>query len=792
MLAKDGLAFFTICSNNYVSMAGIFVNSVLVHHPEADVYLCLADTLVDDPTFYPHGCKVIPASGLDIPEFDAFSFRYDVMEFNTALKPFMFRHLLALDYGAVLYFDPDIEIFHRLDGVTSALEDGASFVLTPHICRPAEGTAFPDDIGIMRAGTYNLGFLGVGKGEEADSILRWWSRRLQYQCINDQPGGIFVDQKFMDLVPGFASDVRIVRDTTLNVAYWNLTQRALSRAGDTWLVDGRPLGFFHYSGFDPRNMTRLSKYTDGFREACISEDLQALMQHYADRLLSRGHGTIPAGLYAYGKFRSGTVISEFLRKRFREDHLTWADNPFESFEEYLNSTTATRWTGAASACITNLMMSLRENEPWLRETFKPEKPDSARAYIDWFVNHAEPLVGDPRLVEPIAERLGEISRPLRHSPTQSEVGAPEVDVIGYLRLALGLGEAGRLTLRSLAEAGVKARGLAVSLNSASNANDSSCASLLTERSVAPIQVFSVNADQVEQVIEHLGDGLRSDSYRIITPFWELSNLPEAWVGAFDRMDEVWAPTRFIQTMLTRRLDKPIFRMPLMLEFVPPAPMARSRFNLPRDRFLFFFAFDYFSFLERKNPLAVVEAFRRAFRRANPEASVALVLKTLNSEIVPDHARGLQDTLQDDPDVILIERTLSRPETLALIDACDAVISLHRSEGLGLLIAEAMVLGKPAISTDYSATTELVSPETGYPVDYRLIPVRDGDYPFHDGQHWADADVDHAAWQMRQVFKGGTNVACRVAAARAHLHANYGQAAVSARQAARLRKIRGFS
>ena len=136
----------------------------------------------------------------------------------------------------------------------------------------------------------------------------------------------------------------------------------------------------------------------------------------------------------------------------------------------------------------------------------------------------------------------------------------------------------------------------MSLNSASSANDSSCASLLTERSVAPIQVFSVNADQVEQVIEHLGDGLRSDSYRIITPFWELSNLPEAWVGAFDRMDEVWAPTRFIQTMLTRKLDKPIFRMPLMLEFVPPTPMARSRFNLPRDRFLFFFAF-FFLFAE---------------------------------------------------------------------------------------------------------------------------------------------------------------------------------------------------
>jgi len=195
-------------------------------------------------------------------------------------------------------------------------------------------------------------------------------------------------------------------------------------------------------------------------------------------------------------------------------------------------------------------------------------------------------------------------------------------------------------------------------------------------------------------------------------------------------------------------------------------------------------------VERKNPLAVVEAFRRAFRTGGRNAPATLVLKTLNSEIVPANAQALRDSLQDNPDVILIERTLTRQATLALIDACDAVVSLHRSEGLGLLIAEAMVLGKPVISTDYSATTELVSPETGYPVDYRLVPVRDGEYPFHDGQHWADADVDHAAWQMREVFEDAAGVARRVAAARVHVHAGYGQAAVSARQVARLRMIEG--
>ncbi|MGI4795428.1 MAG: glycosyltransferase [Janthinobacterium lividum] len=789
-MTNMGLAVFTICSNNYVPMARILIDSALAHHPDATVYLCLADTLVRDPDFYPSNCVVVPAATLGIPDFESFAFRYDVMEFNTALKPFMFRHLLAAGFGAVLYFDPDIEIFRRLDPVLDALRDGASFTLTPHICRPAEGEAYPDDIGIMRAGVFNLGFLGVGAGAEAESVLRWWSRRLQYQCINDQPGGIFVDQKFMDLVPGFAENARILRDTTLNVAYWNLTQRTLAHEDGTWLVDGRPLGFFHYSGFDPRNLARLTKHTDGFQDPGIPPDLLLLMQHYAHRLLANGHGTVPAGLYGYGRFRSGTTVSNFVRRRFREDHVSWGGDPFDTFEEYLNLSVTDRWSGPASACMTQLMAGLHEHEPWLRSHFDPQKPGSARDYVGWFLAHSEHLVGDPRLVEPVAERLGDLSMPPRQAPARRTPTEPEIDVVGYLRLALGVGEAARLTLKSLNTAGISARGVAVSFNSGSIANDTSCDPLLAERSEAAVQVFGINADQIGHVIDHLGDRLRPDSYRIITPFWELSKLPEAWTRAFDHVDEVWAPTRFIQTMLTRSIDKPVVRMPLVLGFEAPERVARLRFNLPENRFLFFFAFDYLSYIQRKNPLAVVEAFRRAFRAHGRNAPVSLVLKTLNSESDSEAARMLRESLQENLDVILIERTLSRSATLALIDACDAVVSLHRSEGLGLLVAEAMVLGKPVISTDYSATTELVSPGTGYPVDYRLIPVRDGEYPFHEGQHWADADVEHAAWQMREVFGNPQGVAERVAAARAHLRANYGQAVVSGRQNARLRLIRG--
>ena len=149
----------------------------------------------------------------------------------------------------------------------------------------------------------------------------------------------------------------------------------------------------------------------------------------------------------------------------------------------------------------------------------------------------------------------------------------------------------------------------------------------------------VDADQIGQLIDHLGDRLRQDAYRINIPFWELPNLPDAWTAAFDLVDEIWAPTHFIQTMLLRKIKKPVIRMPLTLDFAPPPVLARSHFGLPEDKFLFFFAFDYFSFLERKIPLAALRAFKRGFRNTHRATSAALVIKTINSEQVPEKGRG---------------------------------------------------------------------------------------------------------------------------------------------------------
>jgi len=404
-MTRGRLAIFTICSNNYLPMAKVLFASAERYCPQAELFLCLGDERLSESTHYPANASVVTAEELAIPDFRDFAFRYSIMEFNTALKPFMIRHLLEQGFDAVLYFDPDIEIFAPLDVVIDPLRDGFNFVLTPHLCQPAEGDAYPDDFGIMRAGVYNLGFIGVGAGTDTERLLRWWSRRLRYHCISDQDHGVFVDQKFIDLLPGFTDSVRIVRDSGCNVAYWNLQQRHLTQDGDRWLVDGQPLRFFHFSAINIGDLSYLSKWTQAFRGAEISPALRALMSHYAARVIAAGNGSRALPEYSYAHFASGTPITDPVRRMFRERHLSWLGDPFETYEEYLHLPVPGQWAGSSACIITNLMDDLWRRTPWLAARFDPATREGVEGYTDWFLRNGQALLGDARLMEPVAARI---------------------------------------------------------------------------------------------------------------------------------------------------------------------------------------------------------------------------------------------------------------------------------------------------------------------------------------------------------------------------------------------------
>jgi glycosyltransferase involved in cell wall biosynthesis len=214
---------------------------------------------------------------------------------------------------------------------------------------------------------------------------------------------------------------------------------------------------------------------------------------------------------------------------------------------------------------------------------------------------------------------------------------------------------------------------------------------------------------------------------------------------------------------------------------------RARFGLPRDKFLFLSLFDLNSYSARKNPRAAIEAFRLS----GLAGSCALVIKVQNVAGNEADFAALQTSVRDLPGTVLLTETLSRAEITALEAACDCFVSLHRSEGFGLAIAESMLLGKPVISTDWSATAEFVNADNGCPVPAKLVTLDQNHGPYAKGSTWAEPDVKHAAEWMKRLFADRALAARLGAAARTTIETRFAPAVIGARYRKRLESIATF-
>ncbi len=400
-------AIVSICSNNYLSQAEVFFDTARRFHPDAALVLGLAD-LVDPALRYPEGVEVVEAAALGIPDFPCFAFAYDVTEFNTAIKPTLMLRLLERGHRHVVYFDPDIALYRRLDDLLALLAGGASFVLTPHFCSPPGEGAPRTERHIMQTGVYNLGFLATSQTPETEPLLRWWARRLQHDCVNEQAQGLFVDQKYMDLLPGLAAHAAVSRDPGFNVAYWNLDRRRVEAGPGSgpeggWTVDGRPLGFFHFSGFRPDHPREVSRYASEPQAAGALADILAgyaeLRRAASARASARG--SAPSGHdvrpYAYGRFASGVGIPDMVRRMFREKHLTWSGDPFADYDRYSRLPHPACRVGTGGEIVTNLMHHHHGRHAQLAFAFDLANPFEVTAYARFFAREAERLGVDPCL-----------------------------------------------------------------------------------------------------------------------------------------------------------------------------------------------------------------------------------------------------------------------------------------------------------------------------------------------------------------------------------------------------------
>jgi len=269
---------------------------------------------------------------------------------------------------------------------------------------------------------------------------------------------------------------------------------------------------------------------------------------------------------------------------------------------------------------------------------------------------------------------------------------------------------------------------------------------LTHR-LGRINVFHLNADEVEGSLATLDPSQLSSGYNILYPNWELSRFPDEWLPHLERFDEVWAPSRFIADSLKGKLGKPLRHLPVSCEVDLSSFLSRRYFGIPESAYTFMFFFDFRSYATRKNPRAVIDAFRRLVS-SRPTADCALVMKVNGSDKDPSALERLRAELAEFHDrVVLIDRTITDNEVKNLIRCCDCFVSLHRSEGFGRGLAEAMYLEKPLIATAYSGNMDFMDAESAHLVDFDLVPVLEGEYPKHEGQVWADASVEQAADHM---------------------------------------------
>jgi len=261
-------------------------------------------------------------------------------------------------------------------------------------------------------------------------------------------------------------------------------------------------------------------------------------------------------------------------------------------------------------------------------------------------------------------------------------------------------------------------------------------------------IFHVNADQSPAVLTELGGNFTTGKFSIGYWAWELEEFPARWESSFGHFREIWTPNSFCAEAIARASPVPVLRIPHAIQLDPTPTLDRAAFGIPPDAFVFLCVFDLTSGFERKNPLGVMGAFRAAFQPASQgDERCRLVLKINHAERHANRLAEIRNAAAGLP-VTILARTIDRADVIALVNCCDCLISLHRCEGFGLTLAEAMFLGKPVIASAYSGNLDFTRDDNSFLVRFQMASVPPGCEPYRQGARWADPDEAHAAEQMR--------------------------------------------
>ncbi|MBA3272244.1 MAG: glycosyltransferase family 4 protein [Chthoniobacterales bacterium] len=527
--------------------------------------------------------------------------------------------------------------------------------------------------------------------------------------------------------------------------FWNLAGHELTREGDRYFIDGAPLRCFRFSGYEPHKPHLLSKHQGLQPRILFSEHpvLAELCEEYRQKLIAAGHSETQQRLSGLASLPSGLRIDERMRElyaealqRFRRGSGPEPQSPFgpggeRAFLGWLNQNVA-----SGPAIVTRYMSAIYSARPDLHEAFPDHLNADAAAFRQWFLVYGRAELHLPPAL--VVERAGGEELPV--------VARPSITVAGFFRAELGLGESARLLTTALD---------AADLPYSTVVYDGTVSRQLhpfeerqIDRGVPDINIVCVNADQFVTFLNKMGQEFSHGRYSIGVWFWEVDEFPAEFQEAFAYVDEIWVATEFVRNALQKATPKPVFKFDLpIVEPVIDTAVSRSSLRLPEE-YRFLFSFDFLSVLDRKNPLGLIDAFKRAFALGE---GPTLVLKTINGDQRIVELEKLKFAARDRPDITLLDGYVSAREKNTMTAQCDCYISLHRSEGFGLTMAEAMALARPVIATGYSGNVDFMSSSNSYLCRYKEVEVGPERQPYPPHALWAEPDVDEAAALMRHVY-----------------------------------------
>jgi glycosyltransferase involved in cell wall biosynthesis len=770
--------FCTTVTVSLLPQARVLAEAIGRHHPGAQLQALVLGASPGALSEAPF--RTVTMDDLDISNAAELLLTHAPADLMRLVRPALIAFVRSRDsFDHVCYLAVDHDVLSPLDtpfhlGTPVALVRRADGALP-------EDTFAPSPSDLVREGVYTDDFLIVGPDARAGRFLDWYRERmwsLHPRMARSEPAPIREAarrhaRQLLTLAPTLFA-LQPVDDAGVEASAWNLHSRPLDR--DNGIVRARehPLRTVHFAGFDPQKPYWLAENADRVR---VVDDpvLTALCEDYATRLMRQGWQHVDHRGDLGRRLPVGLVFDARVLGLY-EDAMNVAAVPGDPFTTSGCAALMAWMLGpapaGAAAGINRYLYSVYLERPDLAQAYPDLDGTDGPGYASWTWVFGRPEMSIPD--EFLPPRPADIVVDAVTAPPP-----PGVNVAGFFKSTLGLGEAARLYVQALAACGVSVTTTAVDIDRppeegrrlGQNYGSVEFADLAATGECA-FNLICVNADELPRFATRAGEDFFAGRRSIGVWAWETDVIPTRWDAAYDHLDEIWVYSRYVAENLGRASPIPVVCVPPPV-VAPDAGGASSGIELPPG-YRFMFMFDFFSTQGRKNPVGVIEAFTKAFA---PGEGPQLLIKTIHAEARPQAYDELRYASAGRPDVHVVDCALGTAEKNALMAECDCYVSLHRSEGYGLTLAECMALGKPVIGTGYSGNLDFMTPANSYLVDYAMTVVGAGVEIYPPEGRWAEPDLDHAAVLMREVYDDQRAASARGARARSDIEAALAPAVV---------------